>query len=31
VDWARVERETAANDFAVAVLFLGRRLGIIQG
>jgi hypothetical protein len=30
VDWARVERDTADNDFAVAVLFLGRRLGIIE-
>ncbi len=31
VDWERVERETAANDFAAAVLFLLRRLGIIEG
>jgi hypothetical protein len=30
VDWERVERETAHNDFAAAVLFLLRRLGIID-
>lgn len=31
VDWRRVERETADNDFAVMVLFLVRRLGIVKG
>jgi hypothetical protein len=30
VDWERVARDTAANDFAVTVLFLLRRLGIVQ-
>jgi hypothetical protein len=30
VDWPRVERETADNDFAVMVLFLARRLGIVE-
>jgi hypothetical protein len=30
VDWRRVERETADNDFAVMVLFLVRRLGIVK-
>ena len=30
VDWERVERETAGNDFAAMVLFLVRRLGIIE-
>jgi hypothetical protein len=29
VDWGLVERETATNDFAAALLFLLRRLGII--
>lgn len=31
VDWERVRRETAGNDFAVALLFLVDRLGIIDG
>ncbi|KRF40228.1 nucleotidyltransferase family protein [Terrabacter sp. Soil810] len=31
VDWDRVGRETAGNDFAVTVLFLLRRLDIISG
>jgi len=31
VDWERVERETAGSDFAAAVLFLVRRLGIVEG
>jgi len=30
VDWDRVERETADNPFAAAVLFLLRRLGIVD-
>jgi len=30
VDWARVEAETGDNDFAAAVLFLLRRLGVIE-
>jgi hypothetical protein len=30
VDWERVERETADNDFAAAVIFLLRRLGIVE-
>jgi hypothetical protein len=30
VDWERVERETAGNDVAAAVLFLSRRLGIVE-
>ena len=30
VDWPRVDKETAENDFAVAVLFLLRRLGIVE-
>ena len=30
VDWERVEQETSDNDFAAAVLFLLRRLGIIE-
>lgn len=29
VDWEHVERDTAENDFAVATLFLLRRLGIV--
>jgi hypothetical protein len=31
IDWERVERDAAGNDFAAAVLFLLRRLGIIEG
>jgi hypothetical protein len=31
VDWERVEGETSDNDFAAAVLFLVRRLGIVDG
>ncbi|EWT07683.1 hypothetical protein N864_01060 [Intrasporangium chromatireducens Q5-1] len=30
VDWERVERDTSGNDFAAAVLYLLRRLGIID-
>lgn len=30
VDWRRVRRETADNDFAVALLFLLERLGVID-
>jgi hypothetical protein len=30
VDWERVARETAENDFAAAVLFLLHRLGIVE-
>lgn len=30
LDWARLERELAANDFAAAFLFLAHRLGIAQ-
>lgn len=30
VDWARVRRETGDNDFAVALLFLLARLGVIE-
>jgi hypothetical protein len=29
VDWPRVDKETADNDFAVAVIFLLRRLSIV--
>jgi hypothetical protein len=31
IDWERVEREVEGNDFAAAVLFLLRRLGVIEG
>ncbi|MGN6750994.1 MAG: nucleotidyltransferase family protein [Intrasporangium sp.] len=31
IDWEQVERDAAGNDFAAAVLFLLRRLGIIKG
>ena len=30
VDWQRVRKETAENDFAVALLFLLERLSIIE-
>jgi hypothetical protein len=29
VDWAEVERRTAANDYAAAAVFLLRRLGVV--
>jgi hypothetical protein len=30
VDWARVQKETADNDFAAAFLFLVERLSVID-
>jgi hypothetical protein len=31
VDWGEVARRTSGNDFAVALLFLLERLGIVEG